>query len=516
MAIQTMNCPNAPKSSGILIALAALAFGALYLTVPCALDDYWFLREINDFGTNADGSFSLLRGAAETFRIHHLTDNSRLANIVGMFILRLPLIVSALLSTLAVWTTLYFMLKLAKCESFIATTAAVMIFTFALPWHQPFFTRVYAYNYIWGAAITSLSIYLFINNKKIKWIWMLILGIVLGAWHEIFSFPTLVGAVACFILRPAKTRSSQIAFCLGLLAGCAWLWLSPSRTNPSGYGSLITTHRLFRNMIGNFWFPLSFISIQLMCLPFRRFRTYALAPITIFATAFAGICLPVYLLSDAMRVITPAIIICGTATIYILYNASRLLSRRARTIATNYIAWACAAAWVFFIIHICVAFHTGLKIHDQEKMILSEYQKVKNTDGVIFADLTTRDNAPWLALSKPVQNLYTYYAHPILLSKYHHGQLLKVIPTCLKGFTADKGRKIPSNDELYEYKGFLIARNMNVNESAPILNAYLEYPDGIAAAHMCTYKFTGGDGQSYIFLLNAHNADKVISAKVFH
>lgn len=490
----------------LLVILAAIAFGALFFTMPRTNDDYWYMRGLKDFGTMADGSFDYIRGVVGTMLDHHHNDNSRIPNMAGAVLVSLPLWLLAMVSTVCVWLTFRFMTDLSAKKSILSVTFLITIYTYVIPWTDYLFSGMFTYNYIWPGALLTGAIWLFEREKSTASGWMFVMGLILGAWHEVFSFPAFVGAIICFIFHPRMLRRHRVWMCVGLLLGGLWLWLSPSRHSSTGFASYIVFHRPWRQMIDVYWFPFLFLFFELVSLCVPKWRKSALSPVAIFAVTFAVVCLPVYIFSAALRSITPAIIM---SSVGIMYLIGRNLPSPGR-----WIGWPCAAVWLFFFLHMGTAFATGLKICHEEKYIISEYLKSKDTDGVVFVDPLTPADAPALSLGKPFQGLYTFYSHSALVGKYFHGPWMRVVPSALKDFSAEKGHHIDADFDLWEYDGHLVARGLEIDLTDPRLNAKVVYNNRKEVYRPLAYPFTGSDSCGYVYL-NAPD-DGLVSIELFN
>lgn len=480
------------------VVFTALMFFLLFLTVPRALDDYWYLSDVHRFGTDSSGNFNFLKGLLGTYSEHFATDNSRLSNVFGAVLVFVPLPVLALVSALLVGLTLYFMSILAQPSrrGFIGVTAIIMLYTFALPWDDYIFTGIFTFNYVWGAAWMIIYIFLFISEKQIN-VWLAVfLGIFLGAWHEIFSFSAFVGSIACLIFHKKMVCRWRIGMLVGIAVGCLWLWLSPSRTAPSGYGSLISLNRDFISLLDAHILAYIFIFAELLCLLLSRYRIFALSPTALFAVSTILVCLPVHLLSATPRVIFPEVIMSSVGLVFLGNAVFHSVTKPVST-ATK---WICRGLWIFFTAHIVSAFATGLKIKAEEKDILTQYLKVKESDGVVFADVTSPETSLPLSFGKPFQGLYEYYAHSVLLSRYFNGKLLRVIPTALKDYRLDEGEAISANLPVYSFDGYLVAPYSVYFATEPFLKAKFIYSDGSIRAGRFGYKFTGADSHEYFYI----------------
>lgn len=474
----------------ILMIVAALAIGSLFFTVPRIQDDYWYMQGMRDLG--------VLGTAID----HHLNDNSRIPNLFGAVLVSLPLWLLSVISTIAVAVTLVGSLRLVGADrrSWLAATFIMLAYSFILPWRDYLFCGMFTYNYIWTGALLIVALWMFLRERPLNSFLTLFIGMLLGAWHEIFSFPLLIGAIVCFSVHPQMIRRDRIWLCVGLLVGCAWLWLSPSRHTSTGFGSLITMSRPWRFMVGSHWFSFCFLILEAICLIVKPFRKYALAPIALIAVCFSVICIPVHLLSGALRSIVPAVIIDCIA---ILYIASRIIGGREIKFE-GLVKGVSILAWIFFLAHIIVAFTTGMKIRHDEDVIMARYLESKAADGVVFYNPVEPSSAPWLACGKPFQIMYAYFTHPQIVADYHNGSLLKVIPSELSNYRGE-GEPIAGNVGARIYKGQIIAPYSEAIESVmmadePMAKIKIVYGDGHTKGMSICYPFTGADSVKYVWL----------------
>ncbi len=161
---------------------------------------------------------------------------------------------------------------------------------------------------------------------------------------------------------------------------------------------------------------------------------------------------------------------------------------------------ACGLVWAFMTVHFAVSLATGIKINEEEHHIQEEYQKSKHTDGVVFADVTRPDNAPRLAFGKPYQHLYSYFAHSALVSAYHQGKMLKVIPKSLRSYRSGMGQELGGDAGFRICDGWLVTPYCG-KLSEPECKAEFIYADGTRRHSATAYSFTGGDSKAYLFVL---------------
>lgn len=508
--LKQFNSYNFTQASvtNIIVLLTAICFTALFCTVPLALDDYWYLADMNRFGTGADGEFNFFRGLVGTYQEHYLSDNGRLANLFGIPFLYLPRIIVGLISGFLVWVSLKLMTELStdKNANFAIATLIVAIYTFVLPWSDYIFTTDFTFNYVWGGALMVFALAVFLHERKINSVLSFISGLVLGCWHEIFSVPILFGALLTFIFHRDYIRSDRIRMCAGLFIGFAWLWFAPARAAEAGFGQMISRDLPGLDRLGECWFPIAYIIFEMVILAFYKTRKLALSPEMLFGISGSLICLIIFILSQTHRVLFSGEILATIGLGFTLCHIFKKLLDRNKKI----IIYSCSILWIVLLAHFVSAFTIGLKIRDEEEFIITEYLKSKDKDGTVFADVTTPDSAPWLSFGKPCQMWYTYYAHPQLVSEYFGGEFLKIIPPALKNYGEGRGNIINSNREIRNFEGHPVAKFDGRYRSWPFIHANVKYENGRELMTCAGYPFIGADSLEYIYLAIDGNGIKSI------
>jgi len=468
----------------LLFLIAAFGLGALFFTVPTALDDYWYMNDVAKHGWLG------------CVKIHHLTDNSRLSDIIGAWIIQWPNWLLDIISTAAVAFTIRGMMKLSQTPNIIGLTIIASFYIFVVPWHDYLFTRMFTFNYIWSGAIMIGTIILFLRGVAISPLLAFVLGIISGSWHEGFSFPLFCGTLCCFAFHPKMIRNDRIALCIGLALGGMWLFMSPSRTSDDGYGSLVRFPFYVWRSLALHISTYIFLSLELLCLCVGKWRRDAMSPVIIIAivTSLTGLCL--HVLTSLPRTYTPGAIMEGVG---IAFLVGKML-KGARTCLKNTLKWICLSIWIFIIVHLAVSFLAGMRFYNEEQYIQKEYQKVKNTDGIVFADVTGYHGTHWLTFGKPIQHLYTGYAHAILASRYYDGAMLKVIPPELKDYKSGMGRRLDGSAGGFVYKGWLVLP-LETEPDSYILGAKFIYNSDCFYAEKLAYSFIGADLKPYLFVL---------------
>lgn len=157
-------------------------------------------------------------------RMHRVSANARLFNLIVPALLSLDRIVLALLSAAMTALMLVYGLKLtgkAAADRMYATLF-VAAMAWVLPWWDSMSIFTCQENYIWTSAIILLSLYMILNPPQRIFTLVLALGIcgLGGATHEGGTLPLAVGLLAYgVIIRPRPGRSWLLAaaFFIGML-----------------------------------------------------------------------------------------------------------------------------------------------------------------------------------------------------------------------------------------------------------------------------------------------------------
>lgn len=495
----------------ILYCLAVVGLGALFFTVPVAHDDYWYLHDLTDGGTDRYGNFDFWQGVWECARRHHLYDNSRIPNFFGGILVYLPRWITQTVSLISVALTLLFMSRLSGISksNVAGFTLLATIYIFLMPWTDYLFTGMFAYNYVWAGALMTGAVVVFLRRKPVGAIWAFMLGLLLGAWHEIFSFPVFCAAVACLAVYPRMIRRDRVWMCVGLLLGGLWLFLSPSRTSAAGYGSLLHYSRPFVPLFKDHILTFSFWILEIICIAWRRTRREALSPVMFFCVSASLVSFGIHLLSYGPRTCVPGVIMEGVGIVALLQAAIPYPRKPIRYAALT----VCGIAWLFITAHFVAAFITGIKINREERHILALYQEAKDTDGEVFADVTRSHDALWLTFGKPYQGMYDYHSHPDQLSTYFHGKRLKVLPAALENYRKETGTKLKGDAGFYVYHGALVAP-IDSDYDEPTYWAEFIYGDRSEKKHPLAYSFTGADSRHYLFVLT--ETEGLTAVNLFH
>ena len=240
--------PNASRIINIaVIALFIIALSLLFFLSPRTMDDYWFILQLRPWfesqnilppveGGNIFHTEGLWEGIRQVWLDHYYTDNIRIGNLVAPFVLALPSPVARTVSVLLLLYAVLSIFKLAKVD--IKTSPLVPVgvvsLMFFLPWAELLCLIDYQINYVWSSAFALWFLRNSAfggqgNNKFGSWrlLFIFIVSVLFGAWHEGFSAPVFGAMVIMTILYHEWREPRFIIAEAGMLTGLLCLTLSP-------------------------------------------------------------------------------------------------------------------------------------------------------------------------------------------------------------------------------------------------------------------------------------------------
>ena len=212
-----------------IVVMITIAHVLIYSFMPYTCDDYWYMTPFRDYFMGSDSSFPA-ESLWHCWSDHYQTDNIRLANIVFSFFLLLPKVLPSIICGLLVGVILWMSAKLCNIGSRNPLLVAILalMLSFLLPWYEQMFSLCFAFNYIWASALTiSLAYIYFYKDKQVGVVLSLLLGIIVGAWHEGFSIPLLSGFMVYAFINRRMINRRHFAIMCGLVVGILWLLHAP-------------------------------------------------------------------------------------------------------------------------------------------------------------------------------------------------------------------------------------------------------------------------------------------------
>lgn len=463
----------------LIFVMFVIGFSLILIVLPKAFDDWWFSANVRDLG---------FKGALE---LRIATDNCRLSNIVSTIFLLIPFIISKIVAAIAFALGLWLMVKVSGFKtSQWRLMALLAFFAWVCPvWEDSMFSLVYAYNYILPIPLLFGMIYMFMYPQSHK-LWVgIIIGVLLGAWHESFGMVFVAGAVFNLIFINKKMPLKQCIYILSVIIGLAWLLYSPGyrfRANSSGF-SVYSIIQVFYGWI--YFLNIGLLLIYLLIKSIKK-RTYSINPqLQLFALA-SGVLIPIVLVSFHPRAMMPTMIICCcTSTILIGQIFSQLSSKIKNIVAILLI--------VFTFASLTAADIETIKLRPLAKNMERAYRDYPNSTAV-FGPVSFPWDASPLTLRRPsIELLIPGGLNTAFLNYYYDNPKLIIVPEELRGYTNDMGEPISQNSECRIWHGHIISPNLN---DTLAIRAQVSY--GIKDSNQGVEKtvFTNDFGEQYVYI----------------
>ena len=429
----------------------------IYVIMPYTCDDYWYMTSLIDYCKGIDTSFPF-ESLQRCWMEHYATDNIRLANIIFTLTLLLPKFIPSILSGLFVGVILWQSTKLSRISWRNPFLFIILAFglTFMLPWYEQMFTQCFALNYIWATMLTLMLAIRFWSDKKQNIYLSILLGLVVGAWHEGFSVPLLAGFVVYTILNRREINHQHVMIIGAMIIGFIWLLNAPGLQANIGYktksvqlSSIVSKLMLYH--IPLFVLILSILKVSLK----KKTRVLILDPIFISFVAISFVGVVLNLMTDVgVRTGWMGILFAMIATIYLWENMkgvgheqNKSMIKRCVIIATSLI----------LVIHFIVAMNYTMEVRKEVNYVMEQYNK--SSDGQVFANVIYDYQAPIIAWKKPYFEIFTYNWAMYWKDQYFSNgtKQMRVIPTCLSDAEMLRAEKVKGDNPFYIFNGYLYA-----------------------------------------------------------
>lgn len=438
-----------------IFVFVCLCFVFIYFVFPLSQDDWWFYGDIIHLGSDNNGHHTLYGGIMHCIKGHYTYDNSRVGNTMGTLMIALPRWINSTICSVAVVLSILSMIKLACIRIGEVTKLIILLFlfVFAIPWEEHFFSHIYAYNYIIIIPVFIYGLYLFINKDDTP-IWtIVILGIIIGSWHESFAGTFIFGGGLLLCYRTVKVTKERIIFLISTCVGAIWLFAFPAvYSRASNY----LDHRLlFQTGL------ISLVCLVIFLENVNRVKFIRTNPLLIIGISSFFMLAPLMFGYGAQRSILPSILvlICGFIV---------ALSRWFPRFTTDKSFWSLIISFLLFIltgvhlISVCIDTVRLREVADKVVKLAFENRDVEK-ESLIFTDALQPDDFSILSLNRPDESIFQNYVflHRYIESDFH----IKVSPAILKSYRKELGKPLKDSDEIEEWNGYLIS--LNPAESYP-------------------------------------------------
>ncbi len=492
------HCQNhrAAIAQNALFVLTVALFGFMFIMHPKAWDDYWFTYDIFLNAYDDKGFYDFWRGFKEGFVHRYTCDNSRMCNALAIFALLIPRWIPAVISTVVFAAGYRLMLRVATVnEGQLAKFTLVSLCLIVFPtWHDSFFSTVYLFNYTWGMAIMFWAIHVFLSPKRQRLRKAILLGLLLGCWHESYAAAGFVGLAAVLALDKTMRRPDRWALVASIAAGSIWLVAFPAwRTrisNESGLFDSSFSHLIFS------WGYYIFTVFWVVCICSKKWRHIAKLPVPIITLSGGLIVLPAVIASGNGRAAQPAMLLACCGLPYLLSN---MFPGRFPLYKPS-VKIAVCAIWALIIAHLAMSCRYIAKIRHSADILIGQIENHPSPDDTYFIPIVEEWQASPLAVRKPNFRIFDLNDCNcgFLANNYRTG-LIKPVPDVLHNYREGLGTPIKGNTESRLYKGFIVTplRNYIYKRGAAAIMDYGWHKEftQIYYAH-----FKGADSKPYVYI----------------
>lgn len=458
----------------LLVLVVAIGIGIGMTYFPHIADDLKFMTPFADYIKGE--SDNLCESFKNGFKFWLNNDNLRISNLLAIYLLWLPSIVTGTLTTIAVWVIMRESIRLANiCSKPLLSSCFILSFLIIYPWCDQLYLADFQINYIWPTAISLWILRKVLDYSSDKTILVALMCFLLGLMHEGFA----VGIEALFLLLILVSKKYRILryyiFFVCIIPGL--LTISFGQLN--SFNGLYFIGRM--NILYIYSLPfVSFVLLTLFrsqwlkCLFLKNYVCKSLdlkllALLCLGATGtFLMLIIPTGPRSGALGIISSLIGIFYLIGKIHLTNGNLLYLRRVTTI--------CVVCVIF--LHLYLVDKECIHANRYTTQVITEYKA--NSNDPIFVDMTLRANINPLCFQKPY---YDWFAHKNSVKVFEnfykdkHSSQLRVVPKQLKNIDFEKLEKIEGTANLYFYN-YLIIGKAELPE--PYINNLEIIEDGLA------------------------------------
>ena len=451
--------------------------GFILEVFPVGEDDWQFYKQINR------------HGLIYCINSRFLNDNVRIGNFLGIFLLIVPKWIPATVCAFAFAFGLWIMTKVCNLKQYQWKALITLIFFIwtAPMWIDSMFSHMFAFNYIVPLPLLFGLIYLFQHPDKLP-LWMgIILGILLGTWHEAYAIIFIVGAVLNFIVNHRINNRNSLLITVAVCVGFLWHFVSPAIFNRVSNYQISIGYKYIR--VFHNWIYLIYIFLWLICF-YRIDRKLAKTPLQLFALG-SGVIFFIVLYTGIGRASMPSIFICCCAITVLLKRILYYINIKIKNVFALLLAFFTCSSMVAA----CIETIPIRRIADK---IADIYFKSNYDQPYVFGEIYYPWNASRLALRRPDPYILMPGENNRRWLYYYTDKDVFIIPVELQDYSAGKGVKISDNPDLRLWKGHIVSSN--VNDTA-YHHCHIDYGLRTEYTEIHRIIFNSNDGKPYVYIL---------------
>ena len=458
----------------------------------------------------------------ETIKNRYNGDNIRLSNIIAIFFLIIPRWIGPLITLLLIFLIVRESFRMSDLDPDSSPLMPIYLGLFTiLIWKGDLLNEFdFQVNYIWGVFVAVMLLRC-LRSQKRGIASSVILGVMMGWWHEGLALPILVGLVAmCIVSRECRQKKYYAAI-VALAIAMGFQVMSPGTQGRMERGIFPLTYifniEIFKVLIREtilFWMVLLLSIIAAMRVGWRR----------VFADRMI-----IFLFVSS---IVSFAILCRTsmfcrAGFWMFYAVGVVIIRLLAIILPDFSRsynWKNIAVGIPLLL--LVYTHWGYVAYYSVKLnkIVNEQLALwlQHPGETRFADVLPLQEMPLMSGYLPTAK-YTYLPYFDLIKMYYapdikkrygkeifgYDEMMSLIPERLRDVTDNSGRAIPGGSPIREYMGllfmpeteFVSSNFMRKDLSCACFLFNVDYGKGYVVREMIVTSFISeADGKRYCYL----------------
>lgn len=455
--------------------LVAGCFVFILAAFPRANDDWWVLRDFQEYGFY--GAF------------HHrfLYDNTRLGNFLGMALIPVPLWIPKAISMISFVIGLWLMTKVCGLRpSQWQSLALLSFFVWVAPmWEDAMFSHMYSFNYVVSIPLLFGLIYMFLNPKKCP-LWIgIVLGILLGAWHEAYSIVFLSGSLLNLILNGKENNKYRWWLFIAVSIGLLWFFVTPAIYYRNSYHPFSLWY-LYKFVYC--WIYFLFLAVYIYAC-FKYGGKIGRNPLYLFTVA-SGVMLIIILKVGMARAFMPAILVACCGLTHLL---AFLLKKR--QVFFTVIASLCMIFTTISLIATCVE---TVKVRKVADSYADKFKNAEEGEKYAFGEARYPWDAPAVTLRRPDFELLIPGKRNTdhLTWLYKNG--LTIVPEVLREYSVNQGRPLSADSTIRLWHGHIVSSNLNDTSNSWVSVKYGPITD---FGHFRSVVFKTNDNNEFVYIV---------------
>ena len=463
--------------------LVCACYMFIYTIFPYGLDDWNYIGEINYLGEDENGHHTMWEGIKNTLLKHYETDNARIGNTLGFLFIILPKWLNGSIISICLISYYYLSVKTSQTKpGDIAKLALLTLcIVFGIIWENHMFTHMYAYNYIIISPFFLFSIKHFISQEHRLRLWVsIVLGLLIGSWHESFGITLLAGGGAVLLLKPSLVSKWRVAHLAAAFVGMIWLFTFSAPYKRFG--------------LPNFFHLISYVLISLLILAlliffarrFKRFLSKFPALVIIFVTAII-ILTPLAASTRLFRIEMPVMLLFPCLITSFIPN-----SPAKRPFYINALS---ILVLLFISIHlVCVCIDTVKLKRSVDELVTKAFKNRHRTEPIYYSAHLSDNYLP-LSFGRPTNDFFEGARYLDVFTNNEHFTI--GVPFELMEYKEGLGRQLKSSPEIYIWNGHFISKSLNDKWRGDL---WIEYPLWKEKCAIKASTFKGSDGKDYLYI----------------